>query len=93
MGSRYFITGVELGMIRALIEMKEYDGIITILDKIEYEQYVAEKEEFDKNNNIKHKKEEIKMGKDKIVEVNNTKEDKKDKKKKKKKNTSKNTKK
>jgi hypothetical protein len=73
--------------------MKEYNDILPILDKIEYEQYVAEKKEFDKNNNIKNKKEDIKMGKAKIVEVNNTKEDKKDKKKKKKKNTSKNTKK
>ena len=63
MGSRYFITGVDLGMIRALLEMKEYNDILPILDKIEYEQYVAEKEEFDKNNNIKHKKEDIKWEK------------------------------
>lgn len=44
MGNRYFITGVQLGMITVLLN-KDKGAVINILDKIEAEQYICEAEE------------------------------------------------
>ena len=44
MGSRYFITGVQLGMITACLN-KDKGEVIKILDTIEAEQYLCEAKE------------------------------------------------
>lgn len=40
MGNRYFITGVQLGMLVALNNLKEYGEISKLLKKIEDEQFI-----------------------------------------------------
>ncbi len=46
MGGRYFITGVQLGMMKAIVEEKD---ILDLLEEIENKQYLCEKE--DEQNN------------------------------------------
>jgi hypothetical protein len=55
MGGRYFITGVQIGMIRALAKLENDTEISELLDEVEKKQYLGEKEEFEK----KHKPKKI----------------------------------
>lgn len=41
MGGRYYITGVQIGMIMAFAELGETDEILELLDKIEEEQFTG----------------------------------------------------
>lgn len=57
MGGRYYITGVEIGMLRTFAKLENETDINKLLDKIEEEQYIGEKEEFEKmKKKIKSKK-------------------------------------
>lgn len=56
MGGRYFITGVQIGMIRAFSKLENDTDINKVLDEIEDNQYLCEKEEFEKNLKKKPKK-------------------------------------
>jgi len=47
MGGRYFITGIQLGMIEALAE-KNPKQVLDLIKEIEDKQYICDKEEFDK---------------------------------------------
>lgn len=47
MGNRYYITGVQLGMITACLN-KDKGEVIKILDIIEAEQYLCKAEELNK---------------------------------------------
>lgn len=47
MGSRFWISGVELGMLRAFAKQENESDINKLLDKIENNQYMCEKEEFE----------------------------------------------
>jgi hypothetical protein len=46
MSGRYFITGVQLGMIEALAE-KDPKQVLDLIKEIEDKQYICDKEEFD----------------------------------------------
>ena len=56
MGSRYYITGVQLGMITACLN-KDKGEVIKILDTIEAEQYLCEAKELNDILNTKEFKE------------------------------------
>jgi len=57
LGGRYYITGVEIGMLRTFAKLENETDINKLLDKIEEEQYIGEKEEFEKmKKKIKSKK-------------------------------------
>lgn len=49
MGSRYFITGVQIGMIRAFSKLENDADISKLLDQIEKKQYLGEKEQVEKH--------------------------------------------
>lgn len=49
MGGRYFITGVQIGMIRAFAKLENDADIDKLLDEIEDNQYLGEKEELEKH--------------------------------------------
>jgi hypothetical protein len=55
LGSRFFITGVQIGMLRAFAKQENETDIKKLLDEIEDKQYLCEKEEFEKKK-IKSKK-------------------------------------
>jgi hypothetical protein len=46
MSGRYFITGVQLGMIEALVEKRPKE-VLDLIKEIEDKQYICDKEEFD----------------------------------------------
>ena len=46
MGGRYFITGVQIGMIKALVKQENESGINKLMDEIEKKQCLGEKEKF-----------------------------------------------
>ena len=48
MGGRYFITGVQIGMIRAYAKLENDADINKVLDAVEDNQYMCEKEDFEK---------------------------------------------
>jgi hypothetical protein len=48
MGGRYFITGVQIGMIRAMAKLENDTEINEVLDEVEEKQYIGDKEEFEK---------------------------------------------
>ena len=48
MGSRYYITGVQLGMLISAIEYPDLKTMKQILKQIRTKQYVCNKEEFEK---------------------------------------------
>lgn len=48
MGGRYYISGVQIGMLRAFAKQEDETDIKKLLNKIEKEQYISEKEEFNK---------------------------------------------
>ena len=49
MGGRYFITGVQIGMIRAFAKLENDVDINHLLDDIEKVQYLGEKEKVEKD--------------------------------------------
>ena len=48
MGGRYWISGTCIGMIRALAKLENDKEIDKILDEVEENQYLGDKEEFEK---------------------------------------------
>jgi hypothetical protein len=58
LGGRYYITGVQIGMIRAFARQENETHIKKLLDEIEDKQYIGEKEDFEKKikKKIKSKK-------------------------------------
>jgi len=48
MGGRYWITGVQLGMLIALIENINFNKARDLIQEIIDKQYLCEKEEFEK---------------------------------------------
>jgi hypothetical protein len=59
MGGRYFITGVQIGMIRAFAKLENDADINKVLDEIEDNQYLCEKEEFEKSQKKEKKPKKI----------------------------------
>lgn len=48
MAGRFFLTGVQIGMIRALAKLENDKEIDKILDEAEENQYLGDKEDFEK---------------------------------------------
>jgi len=48
MGGRYWISGAQIGMLKAFVDLKKNDRALEVLDEIEEKQYVCEAEEFEK---------------------------------------------
>lgn len=49
MGDRYYITGAQLGMLKALVDIKDYDNFLELWNKIETNQFIGRIEEQDKD--------------------------------------------
>lgn len=48
MGGRYWISGAQIGMLKAFVDLKKDDKVLEVLDEVEEKQYVCEAEEFEK---------------------------------------------
>ena len=48
MGSRYYLTGVQLGMLIALSEKREFKQIRNLIKEIEDKQYLCEDKDLNK---------------------------------------------
>ena len=48
MGGRYYLTGVQLGMLIASAKYNKDNVVESLCDEIEGKQYICEKEEFNK---------------------------------------------
>jgi len=48
MGGRYFLLGTQISMIRALAKLENDKEIDKILDEVEKNQYLGDKEDFEK---------------------------------------------
>ena len=48
MGGRYYLTGVQIGMIQALAEKREFTQIKNLIKEVQDKQYICEKEEFER---------------------------------------------
>lgn len=46
MSGRYYLTGVQIGMIMALANKREFTQIKNLIREIQDKQYICEKEEF-----------------------------------------------
>jgi len=46
MGGRYYLTGVQIGMLKAFAELGKMEKLIKVLDVIESEQYICDAEQF-----------------------------------------------
>jgi hypothetical protein len=62
LGGRYYITGVQIGMLRAFAKLENETDINKVLDDVE-EQYLGEKEEFAKMMTKLPKKKKTKLKK------------------------------
>ena len=61
MGGRYFITGVQLGMIEALAD-KDPKQVLSLIKEIEDKQYICDAEEFKKLTQTLDSKSGVKNG-------------------------------
>ena len=48
MGSRFFILGTQIGMLKAFAKMEDEHNINKLLDEIEEKQFIGDAKEFDK---------------------------------------------
>jgi hypothetical protein len=48
MSNRFWISGVEIGMLKAFAKMEDEEGINKLLDEIEDKQFIGDAKEFDK---------------------------------------------
>lgn len=48
MGGRYFLTGVQIGLLRGLIETNQIASALDVLTEIEHEQFIGSKHDFEK---------------------------------------------
>jgi len=53
MGGRYYITGVQLGMLRVFVKQENESDVNKLLEEIEDRQYLGEREDFEKKSKKK----------------------------------------
>lgn len=47
MGERYWVSGVQIGMMLAYIKVGQYEHLVKILDQIQDKQFIGNKKDFD----------------------------------------------